>query len=172
MYRSKKEIIQFRDSQRTEGGRSNWFKKQGYNATLRVESSPSGLLAHRIKKRIREDPDLAAMKILVSEKSGIQIGRVGNFSHPEGPAWCSRPDCFVCLSSEKPTNGACWREGTSYRIECLICQKDGLRSVYFGESGYSGYYRGRFHIQGLKDRKQDSVLYEHELALHPAGRDL
>ena len=56
-----------------------------------------------------------------------------------------------------------------YKIECKLCLRNGRRSQYFGESGYNGYWRGKFHIEGLEKRKEDNVLYEHNLKFHPEG---
>ena len=67
---------------------AGWLRRQGFNATLRVENTPRGQLARQIRARIRNDPDLACMKILVIEKNGTQLGKVSNFSDPEVEDYC------------------------------------------------------------------------------------
>ena len=70
------------------------------------------------------------MKILVAEKKAINVGSVSNFSNPNTPDFCSRKDCFVCMTADKPTKGICWREGTAFRLECQLCLSRGIRTVY------------------------------------------
>ena len=74
--------------------------------------------------------------------------------------------CFVCQSSSKPTKVACWRPGAVYRITCRRCLKEGVEGVYWGESGFSAYFCGKQHLEGLATRFQDNVLYRHCLEEH------
>ena len=54
-----------------------------------------------------------------------------------------------------------------YRISCVLCAKEGKLSLYYGESDHSLYYRGNFHLEGLKKKNPQSVLYNHQLEMHP-----
>ena len=92
---------------------------------------------------------------------------MANFVEPHKEDYCSRHDCFVCKSADKPTFGNCWREGVSYSISCRRCLKKGIQATYFGESGYSGYFRSKFHIDALKKKSKKSVLYKHNIEQHP-----
>ena len=59
--------------------KSGWFKTRRFNAVLRVQQTPKSKLAKQIRKKIQTNPELAAMKILIQEKSGNQLSRVCNF---------------------------------------------------------------------------------------------
>ena len=93
---------------------------------------------------------------------------MANFVDPQVPDFCERKDCFPCRTADKPTRGMCWREGAAYRIDCLLCQPWGITAVYHGETGSSSYWRGKFHLEGLLNRKPDSALYQHLLNFHPS----
>ena len=43
----------------------------------------------------------------------------------------------------------------------------GSLALYFGESGHSPYYRGGFHLNGLKSKNPRNVLYAHNQEHHP-----
>ena len=110
------------------------------------------------------------MRIFVAEKNGIKLSNITNHTDPFTEDYCVRPDCFVCRTAPKPTKGSCWRLGTVYRIDCIECLKRGISGVYHGESGFSPYYRGRFHLDGLRRGAKDNVLYSHNLEHHPEKR--
>ena len=52
-------------------------------------------------------------------------------------------------------------------ISCKLCLQRGLRAVYFGETGHSTHYRMKFHMDALRLRTMDSVLYKHQMKMHP-----
>ena len=54
-----------------------------------------------------------------------------------------------------------------YKIVCVLCAHEGRLSIYYGESGHSLYYRGNFHLQGLKKKNPKNVLYNHQMEMHP-----
>ena len=54
-----------------------------------------------------------------------------------------------------------------YKIECIECLKRGVLGVYHGELGFSPYYRGHFHLEGLRKATRDSVLLAHNWKSHP-----
>ena len=51
-----------------------------------------------------------------------------------------------------------------------MCQKVGQEAVYFSETGYSAYYWGRFHLEGLANQDPENFLYKYQLQFHPSGR--
>ena len=110
------------------------------------------------------------MQLLVTEKTGQQLGTIANYMDPEKEPFCRRDGCFLCKTSDGPTWGKCWREGVTYQITCLVCLREGRQAVYLGETGYSSYFRGRFHQDGLRNKIADNPLYKHCLECHPAGR--
>ena len=55
----------------------------------------------------------------------------------------------------------CETNSVGYRILCNVCQRDGIRSIYEGESGRNAYSRGLEHQQNLWSEKEDSLLWKH-----------
>ena len=51
--------------------------------------------------------------------------------------------------------------------ECPFLIWRGEGAFYWGESGHSPYYRGQFHLRGLSNRSQKSVLFTHQEEVHP-----
>ena len=110
------------------------------------------------------------MKLLVTEKSGSKISSITNFIDPHTPNFCGRNKCFVCDTAEGEETGNCWQEGIGYEIICKICRQTGTRAVYWGETGFSGHYRGNFHREGLQNSDPENALYKHNLECHPARK--
>ena len=94
---------------------------------------------------------------------------ISNHVDPFTPKYCTREDCFVCRTAGRPTNGICWKLGAVYRIDCIRCKLSNLQAVYIGESGFSGYFRGKSHLEALRTGAADSVLHGHNLTFHPEG---
>ena len=56
LYRNKHEILEERKVKKYNKTKAGWFRALGYNAILRVESTPGGKLTKTIRKSIEEDP--------------------------------------------------------------------------------------------------------------------
>ena len=66
---------------------------------------------------------------------------------------CGRADCYVCLSNGgKGTN--CRREGACYSITCKICDSEGKKILYLGETSRSPYERLNEHFKLFKGQKE------------------
>ena len=57
-----------------------------------------------------------------------------------------------------------------YKITCLVCAREGKGAFYWGESGHSPHWRGSFHLKGLENKSNKSVLYNHQEEHHPGLR--
>ena len=68
---------------------------------------------------------------------------------------CKRPDCFPCTSGG---GGKCERNGSGYRIRCETCQKDGVVSLYEGETGRNGYRRSKDNIDALRLENEEKAI--------------
>ena len=110
------------------------------------------------------------MKLLITEKTGDKLSNVTNYMNPNPPKFCRRDGCFLCETNAKPTYGNCWLEGVTYQIDCMLCLKDGRKAFYLGETGYSCYFRGCFHQDGLRNQNPENPLHKHNLECHPGGR--
>ena len=54
-----------------------------------------------------------------------------------------------------------------YTIRCKVCLGKGVEAKYFGETGFSAYFRMKFHTDTLRRKTKESVLYKHQLEHHP-----
>ena len=72
---------------------------------LRVQDTPKSKIAKQIRKKIQTDPELAAVKILIQEKSGNQLFGVCNFVDLNVQDLCEMEECLPCLTAEKLTKG-------------------------------------------------------------------
>ena len=52
----------------------------------------------------------------------------------------------------------------------MRCASEGKCTIYYGESGFSSYQRGKNHLEGLRNRNPENVLYQHERDHHPTTR--
>ena len=54
-YRTKKERMIQNKSRKLEKSKSGWFNKKGFSGVLRVDPTPGGVLAKRVKKRLARE---------------------------------------------------------------------------------------------------------------------
>ena len=78
---------------------------------------------------------------------------------------CDREDCLPC-SEEKGKGGNCQQESITYRITCRECLRRNMKSEYTGESSRTSYLRGREHMEGLRNEKEDNALWKHCMTEH------
>ena len=71
-------------------------------------------------------------------------------------------------NSENKTSGNpdCWTRKCTYSITCLPCKREGQITQYWGESGQSGFSRGKSHWEGLKSRSKNNILHQHAEKAH------
>ena len=49
----------------------------------------------------------------------------------------------------------------TYSITCETCLKDGVSTIYEGETGRNAFTRGNEHQQGLQQKSEKSALWKH-----------
>ena len=58
-------------------------------------------------------------------------------------------------------------ESVVYQIQCMVCKEErGLRRVYIGEPGMSGFERGEPHGSDWRNKLEGSSLYKHQMLQH------
>ena len=104
------------------------------------------------------------MKIMVQEKPGINVkSLVSNQKIPWKQFNCTRENCLLC-------QGACWRSNVTYQIDCQRCSGNNVISTYIGESAKSAFSRGENHVEGLRKRDPNNVLWEHAVNQHDSEK--
>ncbi len=78
---------------------------------------------------------------------------------------CGQPGCRLCASGAE---GGCHRKaGVVYRGTCTICAADNITAVYYGESGFSGYYRSNIHAGEIQRKDLNNAFAKHLNIFHP-----
>ena len=58
------------------------------------------------------------------------------------------------------------KQNVTYRIDCLVCKREGKVATYFGESARTMYDRGSEHLYALEAGDPNSVLVQHMEEVH------
>ena len=54
-----------------------------------------------------------------------------------------------------------------YKGSCKKCANSNLEASYFGESGFSGYYRSDLHGKSILRKEEDNAFAKHIKIFHP-----
>ena len=57
--------------------------------------------------------------------------------------------------------------GVVYKGICKICEEQDITATYFGERGFSGFYRSQIHAKEIKERDLENVFAKHLQIFHP-----
>ena len=82
-------------------------------------------------------------KYVIVETGGVSLKRklTGGDLAADGP--CGQPNCELCRAELRGCGHR--RAGVVYRGTCNICEQNNITATYYGESGFSGYYRTNVH---------------------------
>ena len=86
---------------------------------------------------------------------------------------CQRKRCYICRTN-RGKGIKCSQQGIGYSIQCSLCQQQGKKCIYFGESSRSSYERIGEHMWAFKQKKEPipdknstgSVLWLHSKECH------
>ena len=71
---------------------------------------------------------------------------------------------------ETKTSHQCHREGCNYSLQCLDCALEGVKVLYWGESGQSGRQRHRTHAAEVEKGIMSNPLVHHSIEVHGGKR--
>ena len=122
-----------------------------------------------LRKVVEQETSDKGWSVKVIERAGVKL----QYQLPglKEPSSCSKDDCFIHTSRGK---GDCRKEGLVYKGTCLTCEERGptsevdmegrlrmlrgvgkaTKSIYWGESAFNGYTRGRQHLETIKKPKK------------------
>ena len=147
--------------QEREDRKTNWYKKGNEESVIFVPYTQNS----ELKKRYVEQIQKSGIRIKVVERPGRTLKSLIQKPDPFKEKRCGRKDCFVCESGGK---GDCMVENINYEIVCeQECKK---KDVYIGESSNNGYTRGRKHLELMKSKHRDSILWRHCVEQHEGIR--
>ena len=160
----------------------SWYKP--FTTILFCPPSPNSQLAKELRKVAEEETKGNGWTVKVIERAGVKL----QFQVPglREPTECGKGDCFLHTTGGK---GDCRKEGLVYKGTCLTClargpssevdregkvrmvvgeRKDKVKSIYWGESGFGAYVRGRQHLEALNKPKshQDNAFVRHREDCH------
>ena len=139
-------------------------------AVLFVPATPDGELARNIQEaddKLREGTGQRRVKVV--ERGGESLREKLCRNNPWGNVKCERELCIVCPFSKEGKGGTCRREGVVYRITCLVCEENGTRGEYWGETARTGFERGEEHLAGLESQYEKNSLWKHS-QIHHSGK--
>ena len=158
-----------REAQKKEK-RLNWYKNEGkngiqYTSVLFVPPTPGGILAKQLRKREEELNKHNSERIKIVEKGGENVENILTKKDPFEKETCKEKMCPLCTGTKK-RKIFCNTNNVGYRWVCNTCKEDDKTRVYEGETSRSGRLRGIEHVRALKNKREDSVLYKHQMVEH------
>ena len=147
----------------------NWYKgKDGksFDSVLMIPATPGGELKRKFEEKAKQE----GLKLRIVEKTGMKLGGyLKKFDRTKSNQTCGDKDCLVCKNSVKK-NSKCRIPNIVYKITCMECEKEKLKSPYYGESHFNGFTRGGQHQKNYRSKnkkvQEDSALRRHAQEVH------
>ena len=134
-----------------------WYSKAGYLTTMFVDATINNELATEIEKHLKE----CDIKIKVLEKSGETIRQKLVKSDPFSKNSCEDENCNICSSNPKIN---CKTREINYSVKCENFKE--CNGKYSGETSRSIKERGDEHLEEYRQKKENSVFYQHMIEKH------
>ena len=172
--------------------RGGWYRPA--DTVMFVPATPESELADRVKSVVDEECKRLGFKVKVVERGGVTMKQHLVKTDMGRSVPCPMEDCLLCLTNPGEGGGARHhRAGALYSGTCCLCreehgeQGEGERggggggggegeqreqgkqfeSVYFGESGDSGYVRILRHGLEIEKKESTNAFAKHLEIYHP-----
>ena len=111
------------------------------------------------------------LKIKVVEKPGKKlIDYMKSFDKTKENPKCNESDCLVFKNDKSTTGGTCRKSDVVYKITCEECRKMKKSAIYYGETNFNAYTRGKQHLEKYNysnlNTQEKSVLRRHAKDFH------
>ena len=159
----------------------SWMRP--FSTVLFCPPTPNSELAKSLRKIAEEETKDNGWSVKVIERAGIKLQhQVPGLKEPTD---CGKDDCFLHKTGGQ---GDCRKEGLVYKGTCLTCiekgpssevdwdgnlkpveeRNPGTKSIYWGETSYGAYIRGKQHIAALEKPKshQENAFVRHREDFH------
>ena len=168
--------------------KASWFRP--YDVVLFVPTTPQGELAGRVRTVVKEEGGRLNFRAKVVERGGTTMRQHLVRTDMARSVPCTMEDCPLCITNPGEGGGAKHQKsGALYCGTCLLCAEEhedeeheeheegehgehgerrrekGLKSSYWGESGFNGYNRIISHISCIEKEDTDNAFAKH-LAEH------
>ena len=154
--RSGREIKEAKGQQKL-GLPNTWFLRGDVTSTLKVQATPGGQLAGRIREVLKgaRAPDGGTIKVVEGTGQSLQAG----LCCPD-PAWSKEcPYQQQCLVAEE---ASCWVRRANYKLECGECG-----AAYYGQTGHTLHKRCMEHMDALRTGNTGYSIAKHFQSQHP-----
>ena len=144
-----------------------------------VPYTPGGAL----RKEIQKEDDYMTKMLKINrtkfvERAGVSLLDTLVDKNPwvRLQGGCQRPNCYPCKSS-LGKGISCRKESIVYEISCAICEQQGNKTIYIGESSRSFFERAGEHMQMFKMKREgnpenneaNSVFWGHSKEKHESS---
>ena len=169
LYRSR----QWKYEERQQGKllkKSAWFRPA--DSVVFVPATPGGELAGEMRKVVEEEGSRLKMHIKIIERGGTSLKNELTKPDLKADKLCGKPNCLMDMGDQPGCNHH--KAGALYKAVCLLCEGQGVKAEYIGETGDSGYTRGLDHLGAVRnDQPGKSALAKHLREYHPGNlRDI
>ena len=138
--------------------RISWHKAGGYDVPLFVPATPGSQLVKQLKEVEERSCTDRKIKFRFEERAGTSMKSILQKSDPWAGGSCGDDMCFPCRGEK---GGDCRRNNVTYQIVCEECEKVNVVAHYKGETSKNTYTRGLKHLEQLKTKAKESVLWAH-----------
>ena len=128
-----------------------------------IPATPGGELVAKMKPVLEEEGKRLGLTIKSVESGGTSLKRRLTGRDLSAGEPCGQPGCRL---SE---DGGCShsKAGILYRGSCDLCEQTNISAEYFGESGFSGFYRTQLHVKAIEKRDLENAFAKHLYIFHP-----
>ena len=125
---------------------------------LFVPFTPGGQLVKQLKEAEERSSADRKVRFRFVERAGTSLKAVLQKSDPWAGGKCGSGECFPCRGGK---GGDCRRNNVTYQIVCEECERGNVVAHYKGETSKNTYTRGLKHLEQLRNKSKDSVLWAH-----------
>ena len=136
----------------------SWHKAGGYDVPLFIPFTPGSQLAKQLKEAEERSSADRKIRFRFVERAGTSLKSILQKSDPWAGGKCESSDCFPCRGEK---GGDCRRNNVTFQIVCEMCEGGGVVAHYKGETSKNTYTRGLRHLDQLRTKSKDSVLWAH-----------
>ena len=135
-----------------------WHKAGGFDVPVFLPFTPGSQLVQQLKEAEERSMDGRKIRFRFVERAGTSLKEILQKSDPWAGGQCGSDDCFPCKGSK---GGDCRRNNVTYQIVCEECESGNVVAHYKGETSKNTYTRGLKHLEQLRNKSKDSVLWAH-----------
>ena len=123
--------------------KTSWYRP--YDAVGFFPGTPDGEFARQIKAIVDDETKRLNMKVKIIETGGVSVAKQLVKTDLSG---CLVPDCYICKCAVPGASHT--RSGVTYHVKCKLCEDNGIKALYNGESGDNLVSRQLQHAASVK----------------------